>query len=135
MKSESMKPKDTNLVGIGYNKNKNRYFATFKVQDLDEKEIGIVMAYCEKHQKDRKIYIDDDNVYVTDFFEADFFESLYPFMIESARQGVVPERVDPSILNVEVDLCIMEHEVDFSVRRMPDLIKRHKEVLKGVSYD
>lgn len=52
-------------------------------------------------------------------------------MTESARQGVVPKRVDPSILNLEVDLCMIEHEVDFSVRRVPDLIKEYKEVLEG----
>ena len=132
-----MKPQKTSLVKIGYNKNKNRYFATFKVQDLGKNEIGRIISYCEvsKRQKDRKIYIKDADVYVTDFFETDFFESLYPFMIEPAMQGVVPERVKPSILNVEVDLCMMEHDVDFSVRRAPDLIRRYKAVLEGVGDD
>lgn len=132
-----MKPQKTTLVKIGYSKNKNRYFATFKVQKLDKNEIGQIIAYCEmsKPQKDRKIYIKDADVYVTDFFEADFFESLYPFMIEPARQGVVPERVKPSILNVEVDLCTMEHDVDFSVRRAPNLIQRYKEALEEVDSD
>lgn len=132
-----MKPQKTTLVKIGYDKEKKIYFATFKVHDLDKKKIGRIISYCEmsKCQKDRKIYISDDIVYVTDFFEANFFESLYPFMIEPARQGVVPERVKPSILNVEVDLCMMEHDVDFSVRRAPDLIRRYKEVLEGVDGD
>ena len=132
-----MKPEKTSLVKIGYNKEKNGYFATFKVQDLNKTEIGKIITYCEmsKRQKGRKIYIKDADVYVTDFVEADLFESLYPFMIESAKHGVVPERVDPSILNVEVDLCMMEHDVDFSVRKAPDLIKRYKEVIEGIGDD
>jgi len=91
--------------------------------------------YCEvlKHQKDRKLYINEDNVYVTDFFEVSFFESMYPNMKESARKGVIPERVESSILDIEVDLCMMEHDVDFSVRRAPDLIRKYG--VEGVGGD
>lgn len=62
-----------------------------------------------------------------------FFESLYPNMAECARKGVIPERVEPSILDVEVDLCMMEHDVDFSVRRAPDLIRKCE--VEGVEGD
>ena len=115
-----MKPEKTSLVKIGYNKEKNKYFATFRVLDLDEKEIGRIVRHVErsKGQKDRKIYINDCKVYVTDFFEAESFESRYPHMVRFAREGVVPERVEVSVLDVEVDLCLMEWEVDFSVRRV-----------------
>ena len=121
-KSRSLKPEKTSLVKIGYNKEKNKYFATFRVLDLDKKEIGRIIRYAERSegQKDRKIYINDCKVYVTDFFEAEAFESRYPHMVEFAREGVVPERVEP--LDVEVDLCLMEWDVDFSVRRVPDLV-------------
>jgi len=128
-----MKPEKTSLVKIGYNKEKNRYFATFKVLDLDEKEIGRIIRHVEmaEGQKDRKIYINDCKVYVTDFFETELFESRYPHMVEFARDGVVPERVEPSVLDVEVELCLMEGGVEFSVRmaanskRYLDLFKYH----------
>ena len=54
---------------------------------------------------------------VTDFFEAEPFESRYWHMVEFAREGVVPERVEPPVLDVEVELCLMELSVDFSVRK------------------
>jgi len=38
-------------------------------------------------------------------------------MIKCARKCVIPERVETSILEIEVDLCMMEHDMDFSVRR------------------
>lgn len=115
-----MKPEKINLVRIGYNKEKNRYFATFKILNLDENEIGKIISYVERleQQKDRKIYIKDCNVYVTDFFEAELFESMYPTIVEAAREGIVPERVDPYVLGVEIGLCLMEEDVDFSVRRV-----------------
>ena len=117
-KSESLKPEKTTLVRIGYNKEKNKYFATFRVLDLDEKEIGRIIRHVERSEspKGRKIYINDCKVYVTDFFEVETFESRYPHMVEFAREGVVPERVEPSVLDVEVELCLMERDVDFSVR-------------------
>lgn len=120
-----MKPEKTNLVKIGYNKEKNRYFATFKILGLDENEIGKIISYVErsKPMESRKIYIKECNVYVTDFFEAGLFESMYPNIVKFARENVVPERVEPSVLDVEVDLCMMEDDVDFSVRRAPYLIK------------
>ena len=115
-----MKPEKTNLVRIGYNKEKEMYFATFKILGLDENEIGKIISYVERLEppKGRKIYIKDCNVYVTDLFEAELFESMYPNIVEAAREGVVPERVDPSVLGVEVGLCLMEEDVDFSVRRV-----------------
>ncbi len=113
-----MKPEKTTLVKIEYNKEKNKYFATFRVLDLDEKEIGRIIRHVEREEgrKDLKIYINDCKVYVTDFFEAESFESRYPHMVEFARDGMVPERVKPSVLDVEVELCLMELDVDFSVR-------------------
>ncbi|MEL7671870.1 hypothetical protein [Methanobacterium sp.] len=115
-----MKPEKTNLVRIEYNKEKNKYFATFKIWGLDENEIGKIISYVERLEtpENRKIYIKDCNVYVTDLFEAEAFESTYPNIINAAREGLIPERVEPSVLNVEVDLCMMEDEVDFSVRRV-----------------
>ena len=53
-----------------------------------------------------------------DFFEGETFELRYPYMIEFAMEGIVPKRVDPSILSVEIGLCLMEEDVDFSVRRV-----------------
>jgi hypothetical protein len=118
-KSGRLKPEKTSLIKIGYIKEKNKYFATFRVLDLDEKEIGQIIRHAERTdgQKDRKIYINDCKVYVTDFFEAEAFESMYPHIVEFAREGVVPERLEPSVLDVEVDLCLMEWGVEFSVRR------------------
>lgn len=43
-------------------------------------------------------------------------------MVEFAREGVVPESVKPSVLDLEVDLCLMERDVEFSVRS--DLIRK-----------
>ncbi len=118
-KSQRLKPEKTSLIKIGYKKDKNKYFATFRVLDLDEKEIGRIIRHAEKSegQKDRKIYIKECNVYVTDFFDAETFESRYPHIVEFARDGVVPKRVESSVSDVEVELRVMEWGVEFSVRK------------------
>jgi hypothetical protein len=43
---------------------------------------------------------------------------MYPTIVDAAREGIVPERVHPSVLGVEIGLCLMEEDVDFSVRRV-----------------
>lgn len=60
---------------------------------------------------------------VSQFFEAGPFESRYPHMVEFAGDGVIPERVVPSVLDVEVELCLMERGVDF-LARGADLIRK-----------
>lgn len=56
---------------------------------------------------------------ITVFFE-DNNKVHYYHYDKSARQSMFPERIEPSVLDVEVDLCLMECDVDFSVRRAPD---------------
>lgn len=46
-------------------------------------------------------------------------------MVEFAREGMVPERVETFVLDMDVDLCLMEEDVDFSVREN-DLIEECK---------
>lgn len=59
------------------------------------------------------LFFHNFNVYATDFFETEPFESRYAHMVEFARDSVVPENVEPFVLDVEVDLCLMEWGVEF----------------------
>ena len=38
-------------------------------------------------------------------------------MVKFAREGMVPERVEPFVFDLKVDLCLMELDVDFEVRK------------------
>jgi hypothetical protein len=39
------------------------------------------------------------------------------YTVKFERESVVPERVEPSVLDVEVELCVMEWSVEFSVKK------------------
>lgn len=136
MKSESMKPEKTNLIGIGYIEDKNKYFATFQVSDLTKNEIERIIKYIKISGNERgcKHHIKDGEFYIIDFFEAELFESMYKHMIKSARDGVIPERVKPEILDKEVDICLMERDVEFAVRAGADP-ERYRDLVKGVVED
>lgn len=75
-----MEPEKINLIKIGYNKEENKYFATFNVLGLDKNEIEKVIKYIQisGNKRDCKPYINDNDFYITDFFEAELFESMYP---------------------------------------------------------
>lgn len=128
-----MKPEKTNIIEIGYIKDKNKYFATFQVLGLDKNEIKRIRKYLKisGHQRNCKPYIKDDNFYITDFFEADLFESMYPHMIKSAKECLIPGRIKPEILNKEMDICMMEQDIDFSVRRAAN--PKYIDILKDAA--
>lgn len=62
------------------------------------------------------------------------FESLHPHMVEFAREDVVHERVETSVLDMEVELCLMEWGVEFSVRAEADP-GRCRDLIKGAVDD
>ncbi len=131
-----MKPKNTNLIQIGYHKEKNKYFTTFQVSGLNKNEIKQIKKYIKTsgNERDCKYHIKDDNFYITDLFEAKLFESMYFRMIGPARQGILPERVKSEVLYQEIDMCMMERDVDFAVRNAANH-KRCMDIFKWILDD
>lgn len=101
-----MKPEKTNLIKIGYIKDENKYFATFHVSGLTKDEIERIIKYIKisGNQRGCKYYIKGTKFYIIDFFEAELFEFMYKHMVKSARDGVIPERVESEILDKEMDI-------------------------------
>ncbi len=115
-----MKPENTSLINIGYLKNKNTYHATFQISNLNTKErkqiierkktIGITNS---------KIYEAGSDIYVFKHFTAIEFE-VYKSLVEFAKKGVIPERIDPKTLEVELDICMLEEEMDIHINRLSE---------------
>jgi hypothetical protein len=82
-----MKPKNTNLVNIGYLKNKNMYNATFQISDLNTKERKQII----KRKKmlgitNPRIYEAGDDLYIFKYFTAIEFE-VYESLEVVAQQS------------------------------------------------
>jgi len=113
-----MKPKNTSLVNIGYLKNKNTYHTTFQVSNLNTKERKLIIERKKMLGiTNPKIYEAGDDLYVFKHFTAVEFE-VYKSLLEPAKKSVVPKRIDPKVLEVELDICMLEEEMSIHISRL-----------------
>ncbi len=64
-----------------------------------------------------KIYETGADLYVFKYFTAIEFE-VYKSLIKTAKEGIIPERIDPGALEVELDICMLEEEIDIHITRL-----------------
>lgn len=113
-----MKPKNTSLVNIGYLKKKNKYHTTFQISNLNIKQRKQVMKLKKTLRVDNlKIYEAGTDLYIFKYFTAIEFE-VYKSLVEFAKKGVIPKRIDPKALEVELDICMLEEELDIHISRL-----------------
>lgn len=113
-----MKPKNTNLVNIGYIRNRSIYHATFQISNLDAVQRKLVIELKKKLKiSNLKMYETGDELYLFKYFTAVEFET-YKSLVEFAKKGIIPERIDPKDLEVELDICMLEEETDIHIKRL-----------------
>jgi hypothetical protein len=115
-----MKPKNTSLVNIGYLKNKNTYHTTFKISNLDAKQRKRIIERRKTLQvANFKIFDAYGDLYVFKYFTAVEFE-VYKSLLEPAKKGVVPKRIEPDVLECELDICMLEEEMEIHLNRLKE---------------
>jgi len=114
-----MKPENTNLVNIGYLKKKNKYHATFQISNLDAGQRKQVMERKKalRLAEKFKMYEAGGDIYVFKYFTAVEFE-VYKSLVVFAKKGIIPERIAPEVLEVELDICMLEEEMDIHINRL-----------------
>lgn len=122
-----MKPENTNLVNIGYLKKKNKYHTTFQISNLNTKERKQIIERKKTLRVDSfKIYEAGEDLYVFKHFTAVEFE-VYKSLVGFAKKGVIPERIDSKALEVELDACMLEQEMDIHISRLSETSKELKK--------
>ena len=115
-----MKPENTSLVNVGYLKKKNKYHATFQIENLNTKERKQIMERTKALKvANFKIFEAADDLYVFKYFTAAEFE-VYKSLVEPAKKGVVPERIYPKALEIELDICMLEEEMEIHIGRLKE---------------
>ena len=113
-----MKPKNTSIVNIGYIKNRNIYHATFQISNLDAWQRKLVIELKKKLRiSNLKMYEAGDDLYLFKYFTAVEFET-YKSLVKPAKKGIIPERIDPKVLEVELDICMLEEEMNIHINRL-----------------
>ena len=113
-----MKPENTSLVNIGYLKKNNKYHATFQISNLDAKQRKRIMEQIKRLKAANfKVYKAADDLYVFKYFTAVEFE-VYKSLVGPAKKGVVLERICPKALEIELDICMLEEEIEIHISRL-----------------
>lgn len=45
---------------------------------------------------------------------------MYKSLVGFAKKGVIPERIDSKALEVELDTCMLEQEMEISISRLKE---------------
>ena len=118
-----MKSKNTNLINIGYIKTKNKYHATFHISNLNIKQRKSIMKRKKTFKvANLKIFEAGTDLYVFKHFTTIEFE-IYKSLVEFAKKGVIPERIEPGVLECELDICMLEEEMETHINRLSEFEK------------
>lgn len=128
-----MKEKNVDITGWEYLKGRDEYIITFRISDLEpEKREVILERYKSGFLKSQGAEIEEiieigEDLYVKEYYEKEYFEN-YKSLIPLAQERVVPERLDPDNLEIEVEMCIIEQEMKY---RMDHAAAWFDELKKG----
>ncbi len=111
-----MKEKTVDLVNWEYLKEKDEYILTFKIKGLKSKRRKkILERYKSGFLKSQGADIEEiievgTDLYLKEYYEKEYFE-IYKSLIPLARKGLIPERLRPHKLEIEVEMCMIEQEM------------------------
>lgn len=113
-----MKEKTVYIMNWEYLKEKDEYILTFKISGLEPEGRKTIL---ERHKSgilkslgaeiEEIIEIKGD-LYVKEYYNKEYLED-YKSLIPLAQKGVIPERLDPYKLKIEVEMCIIEQEMKY----------------------
>ena len=109
-----MKRLGIDLVDIGFCEATKRYFTEtrFKCRTIGDARSLYDRMMCVESTRNCGLELKEGEVYLTDFYGVSEFESMYPSLVDLAKQGKCPERLDPLATAIESDVCMVEEDVD-----------------------
>lgn len=109
-----MKRMGIDLVGIGFDEELGTYHTEtlFKCRDMDNVRTLVERATILESSRNCSITLMDDGIHLTDYFTPEEFERLYSSLVNVAKEGKCPERLDPLATAIESDACMVEEDAD-----------------------
>lgn len=113
-----MKEKTVDIIDWEYLKERDEYIITFKISELEpEKREVIFERYKSGFLKSQGAEIEEiieigEDLHVKEYYEKEYLEN-YKSLIPLAQKRVVPERLDPDKLEIEVEMCMIEQEMKY----------------------
>lgn len=122
MKMSRIGKKTVDITGWEYLEEKQEYLINFKIRGLKQCEKDIILERfvsgilnSQGAEIEEIVEIGED-LYVKEYYEKGFFED-FKSLIHFAQKQVIPKRLDPEELEVELEMCLLEHEMEKRINR------------------
>jgi len=132
-----IKEENVDILNREYVKEKDEYAIIFKISNLEPKireriikrqESGFLKSQGATIEKIVEI---NGSLYIKELYKKGDIE-IYGSLIPLARNGIIPERLDPEKMEIEEDLCMIEQDmkfrIDFAGKSVVELRKLTKRV-------
>lgn len=113
-----IKEENVDILNWEYIQEKDRYVLTFKISNLGpERRKRIIKRQKSGFLKSQGATIAEimelgNDLLVKEHYERDDIE-IYSSLVSFAQNEVIPQRLDPEKLEIEEDLCMIEHDMKF----------------------
>lgn len=124
-----VKAKNVDILKWEYIKEKGKYALTFRISNLEPgRKERIIKRHKSGFLNSQGVDIEeitevDCDLYVKEYYTNEDIEN-YQSIIPLARKGIIPERLDPNKLEIEVEMCLIEQEMRY---RMEHAAERFDE--------
>lgn len=122
-----VKAKNVDILNWEYIKEEDKYAITFKIKDLEPKRIQrIIKRHKSGFLNSQGIDIEeiaevDCDLYVKEYYNNEDIEN-YQSIIPLVRKSIIPERLDPDKLEIEVEMCMIEQEMRYRMEHAGESI-------------
>lgn len=113
-----VKAKNVDILSWEYIKQEDRYAITFKIKNLEPERIQrIIKRHKSGFLNSQGVNIEeiaeiDRDLYVKEYYTNEDIED-YLYIIPLIRKGIIPERLNPHKLEIEVEMCLIEQEIRY----------------------
>jgi len=113
-----VKEKHVEIIKWEYIKEKDKYAITFKISKLEpERKKRIIKRYESGFLNSQGADIEEIteincDLYVKEYYTNEDIEN-YQAILPLARRGMIPERLDPDKLEIEVEMSMIEQEMRY----------------------
>jgi predicted type IV restriction endonuclease len=128
-----VKAKNVDILDWEYIKEEDKYAITFKIRNLEPKRIQrIIKRHKSGFLNSQGVDIEeiaeiDCDLYVKEYYTNEDIEN-YQSIIPLVRKSIIPERLDPQKLEIEVEMCMIEQEMRYRIEHAGESVDELKNL-------
>lgn len=132
-----IKEKRIDITNWEYLKTKDKYAIVFKISNLELERRERIQKRCKSgFLKSQGLLIDEivelnEDLYIKNYYGSDDLNENKS-LIKFIQKGIVPGRLDPEKIEIEMDLCDIEHDLYLRIFHASKSVEELKKYYNGL---